>query len=73
MQKNGSEAAALQKAIEAAGGAAALARELGVTVQAVCGWRKCPPKRAIAIERAIKGVVTREELCPEVFYQRAAA
>lgn len=63
---------ALEHAIAAAGGAAELARRLGITVQAVCGWRRCPPKRAIAIEHATGGVVTRERLCPEVFSARAA-
>jgi DNA-binding transcriptional regulator YdaS (Cro superfamily) len=58
---------ALQHAIDAAGGAAELARALGVTIQAVCGWKKCPPRRAVAVERATKGIVSRERLCPEVF------
>lgn len=58
---------ALEHAIEVAGGPAELARAVGVTIQAVCGWKKCPPKRAIAVEQATGGVVSRERLCPEVF------
>lgn len=56
---------ALQRAIEAAGGPAKLARAVGVTIQAVSEWRKCPPKRARAVE-AVSGVA-RERLCPQVF------
>ena len=73
MKKSNGAVEALERAIESAGGAAALARHLNVTVQAVCGWKKCPPKRAIAVEKACKGRVTREELCPEVFGHRIAA
>lgn len=58
---------ALQHAIAAAGGPAELARALGVTIQAVCGWKSCPPRRAVAVERATGGVVPRERLCPDVF------
>lgn len=58
---------ALEHAISAAGGAAELARALGITVQAVCGWKRCPPQRAIAVERASGGVVSRNRLCPHVF------
>jgi DNA-binding transcriptional regulator YdaS (Cro superfamily) len=63
---------ALERAIEVAGGAAALARKLGITVQAVCDWRKCPPARAAAIEAATDGAVTREQLCPHIFAARVA-
>lgn len=58
---------ALAHAIAAAGGAAKLARALGITVQGVCGWTKCPPRRALAIEMATGGVVKRDRLCPGVF------
>lgn len=69
MKTNG---AALERAINAAGGAAELARALDISVQAVCGWKKCPPRRAIAVEKACGGAVTREQLCPEVFGKLAA-
>ena len=62
---------ALQHAIEVAGGAGALARSLGITVQAISAWEKCPPRRALAIERATGGVVSKERLCPEVFGEAA--
>ena len=64
---------ALEHAITAAGGAAELARALGITVQSVCEWKKCPPRRATAVEAATGGVVTRERLCPEVFARAQAA
>lgn len=42
----------LNRAIHLAGGVNALARQLGRTHQAVCGWRKTgiPPQAAIDIE-----------------------
>ena len=58
---------ALQLAIDAAGGAASLAKALGITEQAVCLWKKCPPRRAPEIEKATKGIVKRERLCPELY------
>lgn len=58
---------ALQHAIAAAGGPTKLAAVLGITAQAVCLWTKCPPRRAVAVERASGGVVRREKLCPQVF------
>lgn len=64
---------ALEHAISAAGGAAKLARALGITVQAISDWKSCPPRRAIDVERATGGVVSRERLCPEVFGDREAA
>lgn len=67
-RKNGNKIdTALAHAISAAGGPAELARTLGITVQAVCEWKKCPPRRAIDVERATKGVVSRYRLCPHVF------
>lgn len=65
--------AALALAIEAVGGPTELARRIGVSVQVVSQWRKCPPRRAIAVERATGGVVRRERLCPFVFDERRAA
>lgn len=57
---------AIERAIEIAGGPTALARSIGgLTSQAVSQWKKCPPDRALDVER-ITGV-SRHELCPEVF------
>lgn len=70
MGKRNKKDAALQHAIAVAGGPAKLAKALGITIQAVSDWKKCPPRRAIAVERATGGVVTRERLCPMVFSER---
>jgi DNA-binding transcriptional regulator YdaS (Cro superfamily) len=55
----------LRWAIEAAGGARALGRALGISHQAIIGWRRCPPIRVIAIEK-ITGV-SRHELRPDIY------
>lgn len=53
------------------GGQAGLARELGLTPQAVSQWvnghRPVPPRHALAIERATGGAVSRYALRPDVF------
>ena len=64
--------AALERAIERAGGPAALARFISqhyepITAQAVCDWRRCPPLRVLQVERAARGVVTRHELRPDLY------
>jgi transcriptional regulator with XRE-family HTH domain len=53
---------------EPIGGAAELARRLGVTGQAVSQWKRSgvvPLTRAAAIEQLFAGAVSRKELCPE--------
>jgi DNA-binding transcriptional regulator YdaS (Cro superfamily) len=62
---------ALQHAIQAAGGPAELARTLGITIQAVCGWRRCPTRRAIDVENATGGVVSRQRLRPDLYPSEA--
>ncbi|WP_428309274.1 Cro/CI family transcriptional regulator [Hydrocarboniphaga sp.] len=60
----------LDKAINAAGGAAALARYLDVAPSAVTNWRlrkQVPAERCRAIEAATQGAVTRYALRPDVF------
>jgi DNA-binding transcriptional regulator YdaS (Cro superfamily) len=64
--------AALRRAIDLAGGAAALARFISehyepITVQAVSDWRRCPPLRVLQVERAAKGEVTRHQLRPDLY------
>ena len=56
----------LQQAINAAGGAAALARTLGITVQAISQWRQIPADRVVAVSRATSVPVTvlRPDLYP---------
>jgi DNA-binding transcriptional regulator YdaS (Cro superfamily) len=56
---------ALQRAIEATGGLAALAAELGVSMQAVSQWDEVPPLRVIPVERA--SGVSRHELRPDLY------
>jgi DNA-binding transcriptional regulator YdaS (Cro superfamily) len=64
--------AALAHALKAAGGVSALADSLGITKQAVCGWRKCPAGRVLDVERATGGVVNRYRLRPDIFGRKAA-
>jgi DNA-binding transcriptional regulator YdaS (Cro superfamily) len=64
--------AALAHALEAAGGISKLADSLGITKQAVSGWRKCPAGRVIDVERATGGVVNRYRLRPDIFGRKAA-
>lgn len=57
---------AITRAIEAAGGPAALAREIGgLTSQAVSQWKKAPAERVLDVER-ITGI-SRHELRPDIF------
>lgn len=67
-----SEQQALQRAVEATGGPAAMAKALGITTSAVSQWRVAPPRRVLEIEKACGGVVSRHELCPK-WYPRDAA
>lgn len=59
----------VQRASEAVGGKAALARLIGVTPPTVQQWatgaRSVPIERCVAIERATKGAVTRKDLRPD--------
>jgi len=59
----------LDRAIETVGTAKALADALGVTKQAITGWRRrgVPPERVLAVERVTGGSVTRYELRPDIF------
>jgi pyruvate,orthophosphate dikinase len=58
---------ALERAITEAGGVTALARAINVTPQAISQWDRVPAERAIAVEQATKGKVTRQELRPDLF------
>lgn len=55
----------LQKAIDAAGGVAALARGLGIAQPSVSGWSRIPAERVASIEALTK--VPREELRPDLY------
>ena len=60
----------LQLAISAAGGPTALAKKLGVSKQAVCQWKRCPPGQVLAVEK-LAGV-SRYDLRPDIYGKRAA-
>jgi DNA-binding transcriptional regulator YdaS (Cro superfamily) len=47
--------AALTKIIEAAGGVAALAREIGIKPQAISQWRRIPAERVADVASAFAG------------------
>lgn len=72
---------ALKRAVELAGGQSSLAKSIGVKQQHVWNWLnrdgKAAADRAILIERATGGQVTRYELRPDVFgeppHEEAAA
>lgn len=57
----------IEKAIEAAGSVAELARLVEESPQTIQNWRKrgTPPKKCAAVEKATG--VPRYELCPDVF------
>jgi pyruvate,orthophosphate dikinase len=58
---------ALEKAITEAGGTAALARAINVTPQAISQWDRVPAERALAVEQATGGKVTRHQLRPDLY------
>lgn len=69
---------ALERAIEAAGGPAELARFITehqgpISAQAVCDWKRCPPARVLIVERATgtdghgRPRVARHELRPDLY------
>ena len=55
----------LKKAIDGAGGTAALARALNITTQAISQWSRVPADRVIQVEE-LSGV-SRYKLRPDVF------
>ncbi|MFO0447492.1 MAG: transcriptional regulator [Pseudomonadota bacterium] len=59
----------LERAIEAVGGATALARLLKVEPAAVTNWKRrgVPPDRVIAVEKACAGAVHRSEIRPDIY------
>lgn len=68
---------ALQKAIDIAGGQAALARRVGKKPGHVWAWlnrdRRVPVEMCKAIEAATHGAVQRHELRPDIFDPPATA
>lgn len=61
---------AISQAIQGAGGPAKVARECGVSVQAVCFWRDSrralPAEHCITLEKMNDGRVRCEEMLPDV-------
>ena len=63
---------AIDRAIEAAGGVAALAAAIGVSASAPSMWRSrlnVPPLHCAAIEAATNGAVTRRDLRPDDWHR----
>lgn len=62
---------ALQKAIDIAGGQTKLAKKVKVTQTAVSHWltrnKRVPAERAVSIEKATGGQVTRRDLRPDLY------
>jgi len=60
----------VEKAIKKAGGAAALAKRLGISEQAFTYWKRkgrIPSDRVIGVEKATGGQVTRQQLRPDLY------
>jgi DNA-binding transcriptional regulator YdaS (Cro superfamily) len=60
----------LAKAIKAAGGLRALARQLGISHPAIMHWTEVPAHHLIAIEQATG--IPREELRPDLYRKKRA-
>jgi TorA maturation chaperone TorD len=60
----------LDRAIDAAGGVAQLARKIGLSQPSVSNWNKVPVQRVIAVEAATG--VPRTELRPDLYFARAS-
>ena len=61
----------LKKAIEKAGTAAALARAIGISRQALGDWDRVPAEQIVAVERATG--IPRNELRPDLYDTESAA
>src|SRR5215475_14803299 len=55
----------LDRAIDAAGGVAELARKIGISQPSVSNWSKVPAQRVIAVEAATG--VSRNDLRPDLY------
>lgn len=60
----------LSKAIKIVGGAAALARCLNISREAVRQWTKCPAARVLAVSDATGGVIEPEDLRPDIYRRK---
>jgi hypothetical protein len=55
----------LKAAIKAAGGVRPLARKLGISLSAFCGWKRVPAHRIRQLEAVTK--IPREKLRPDLY------
>lgn len=62
--------AGLNRAIDAAGGVARLARKIGIAQPSVSNWNRVPPERVIAVEAATG--VSRQQLRPDLYTERTS-
>jgi hypothetical protein len=80
MSKHNGRDPALKRAIQEAGGVAAVAKFISehydeITMQAVSKWKACPPRRAAQLAAAVKanrGKTTARDLCPDLYDAKAA-
>jgi TorA maturation chaperone TorD len=63
--------AGLERAIDAAGGVAQLARKIGIAQPSVSNWDRVPAQRVIAVETATG--ISRKELRPDLYGRPAAS
>lgn len=59
---------ALKQAIEEMGGYRSLARALGISHQAIVGWKRVPSERILQVEK-VTGI-PREELRPDLYRRK---
>jgi len=65
LQEGGVRDAGLERAIDAAGGVAQLARKIGIAQPSVSNWNRVPAQRVIAVEAATG--VSRDVLRPDLY------
>lgn len=71
--------ASLTRAIEQAGGPAALARHISevtdanITTQAISQWKRCPVNRVLVVESAPGVTEKRHDLRPDIYPRELAA
>lgn len=58
---------AVDRAIEAVGGSAELARRIGVTTQAISQWKTIPIERVLAVCEAAEWKISPHDLRPDVY------
>ena len=62
---------AAKRAIVLLGGVRSVAEEFGITTQAVHQWRRIPAEHVVKIETLLRGRISRHELRPDIFGERA--